>query len=127
MHPMQAYVDGINQQMQRARAETQMTLGKLISALRAMPPDTQVANLCHPHSYRGYYCDLAFVLGNRTRRAAELLAECEAAMGEVFTGYKGGEFVMGTLTPVWVASCGCCGERLIALHSDGTLEAAADE
>lgn len=44
------------------RSETQMTLGGMISALEAMPDNTKVTGLDSPHSYRGYYSDLAFEL-----------------------------------------------------------------
>jgi hypothetical protein len=124
---LQALVDGLGAQWQRERSQTQMTLGKLIATLEAMPADAQVANLRDPGSYRGYYCDLAFELNEGTRPADELLSECKAAMGQVFTGYKGGEYVMGALTPLWVASYGCCGTKLMAVHADGRLEAAEDE
>jgi hypothetical protein len=124
---MQALIDELSAQWQRERAETQMTLGELISELEAMPEGTQVANLFAPDSYRGYYSDLAFDLGEGTRQAADLLAECKDAMGQVFTGYKGGDFVMGALTPLWVASYGCCGKKLMAVHAGGVLETAEDE
>ena len=101
---MQALIDGMSDQWQKERAETQMTLGKLISALEAMPDSAEVANLNSAHSYRGYYSDLAFERDEGTRPADELLAECKEAMGKVFRGYKGGDYVMGALTPVWLAS-----------------------
>lgn len=50
-----------------------------------------------------------------------------AAMGEVFEGYKGGDFQMGRNTPVWLASYGCSGEKIMAIREDGALELAADE
>jgi hypothetical protein len=124
---IQALVDGLSEQWQRERAETQMTLGKLIAALEAMPQGTHVANLRDAHSYRGYYSDLAFEPAMGTRPAAELLAECRNAMGRVFEGYKGGDFVMGETTPVWVACYGCTGDKLMAVHADGTTETAKDE
>lgn len=124
---MQALFDGLSAQWQRERAETQMTLGALIDALKAMPADAQVANLREAHSYRGYYSDLALERHDGTRPAAELLFDCRAAMGEVFTGYKGGDFVMGALTPVWVAHYGSCGDKLMALRAGGELETAADD
>lgn len=121
-------LDGMSAQWQRERAETQMTLGKLIEALEAMPADAQVVNLRDAHSYRGYYCDLAFGLSDDdTRPATELLVECKAAMGRVFVGYKGGDFVMGALTPMWVAHYGCTGKKLMALNADGTIETADDD
>jgi hypothetical protein len=45
----------------------------------------------------------------------------------VFTGYKGGDFVMGALTPLWLASYGSCGRKLMAVHAGGELETAEDE
>lgn len=124
---LQALVDGISAQWQRERAETQITLGKLIEALDAMPADAQVANLDNEHSYRGYYEDLAFERLDGTRPASELLADCKAAMGQVFQGYKGGDFVMGALTPVWVANYGCCGAKLMEIYPGGEVETAEDE
>lgn len=41
---MQALIDGMGAQWQRERAETQMTLGKLVAALEAMPAAAEVAN-----------------------------------------------------------------------------------
>ena len=124
---IQALMDGVSAQWQRERAETQMTLGKLIATLEAMPADAEVANLRGAHSYRGYYSDLAFKRNDGTRPAAELLAECKAAMGQVFCGYKGGDYVMGALTPVWLASYGCCGPKLMTLHAGGDIETAEDD
>lgn len=124
---LQALVDGLSAQWQLERAETQMTLGKLIDALEAMPEGAEVANLRGAHSYRGYYSDLAFEQNEGTRPAVDLLAECEAAMGQVFCGYKGGNYVMGALTPVWVAEYGCCGPKLMALHVGGEMETAEDD
>lgn len=124
---IQALVDGLSAQWQRERAETQLTLGGLIAALEAMPPDAPVANLSEAHSYRGYYCDLAFEQSGGARPAADLLADCRAAMGQVFEGYKGGDFVMGALTPLWVASYGCCGLKLLAVHIGGQVETAKDD
>lgn len=124
---LQALIDGMNAQWQRERSETQLTLGALISALENMPDDAQVANLRNPDSYRGYYSDLYFERHDGTRPAAELLAECKAAMGQVFTGYKGGEYVMGELTPLWVASYGYCGLKLMAVHAGGELETEDDD
>jgi hypothetical protein len=124
---LQALVDEMNAQWQRERAETQMTLGKLIAALEAMPDGAEVANLNSAHSYRGYYSDLAFEQGEGMRPASDLLAECKDAMGQVFCGYKGGDYVMGALTPVWLAGYGCCGPKLMALHAGGKIETAEDD
>lgn len=121
---MQALVDGMNAQWQRERSKTQLTLGAMIKTLEGMAPETAVC-LGSPHSYRGYYCDLSFE--NEANTAGKLLAECREAMGQVFQGYKGGDFVMGALTPTWVASWGACGNKLMRINTDGTVETEADE
>lgn len=127
MNNLQAMFNGMAAEWQRERAESQMTLGKLIAALEAMPGDTVVANLRNGNSYRGYYSDFAFEQGEGTRPASELLTECRAAMGQVFCGYKGGDYVMVALTPVWISPYGCCGPRLMALHAGGEIETAEGE
>lgn len=125
---MQALVDGLSAQWQRERAATQLTLGALIAALEAMPADAQVANLRDPGSYRGYYSDLYFERHDGTRPAAELLAECKAAMGQVFTGYKGGDFVMGALTPLWISTHGhSSGTKIMMVRAGGEVETAQDD
>lgn len=127
MNHIQALVDGMSQKFQKDRAASQMTLGEMIEILEQMPSETKVCNLNSAHSYRGYYCDLAFEPGDGTRPAAELLAECRSAMGNVFEGYKGGDFVMGKLTPVWVAHYGDCGEKLLTIATDGTITTGHDD
>ena len=128
MFDLQALIDGKSAQWQRERAATQLTLGALIAALEAMPEGSQVANLIGPHSYRGYYCDLYFERGEGTRPAAELLASCRGAMGQVFTGYKGGDFVMGALTPLWISTYGhSSGTKLLAVRAGGEVETAQED
>lgn len=123
---LQNLFDGMTAQLQRERADTQMTLGKLIAALESMPETTTVANLRNLHSYRGYYVDLAFEHDGGVRPAKDLLRDCKAAMGQVFQGYKGGDFVMGALTPIWQANYGQTGERIIAVYEDGRIETEKD-
>lgn len=123
---LQAMLDGLSAQGQRERAAQQMTLGKLISWLESLSPKTQVANLRDPDSYRGYYSDLYFEQQDGTRPASELLADCKAAMGQVFEGYKGGDYVMGALTPLWIATYGCTGKKLMAMAGSG-VETAEDD
>ena len=123
---LQALMDGMSMHGQRARAKSQMTLGGLIEALEAMPEGMEVENLRNEHSYRGYYMDLSFEQKDGKRLASELLADCKAAMGKVYEGYKGGDFVMGALTPLWIASYGCTGLKLIDMKPDGTIETMED-
>lgn len=124
---VQVFFGNLSEQWQKERALTQLTLGKLIASLKAMPPDARVADLRNLGSYHYYYRDLYFDRGEGTRPALELLTDCEAAMGQEFTGYTGGEFLMGENTPLWVASYGRCGDKLMAVHADGTIVTAKDE
>ncbi len=117
----QHLIDGLNAASQRERAASkQLTLGEVIAWAEALPADLEIAGLTKPHSYRGYYCDLAFEPCEKTT-AGKLLELCRDAMGRVFTGYKGGHYTMGENTPVWVANYGNCGLRLMNLGSDGTI------
>lgn len=120
--------NGFLAQQCRERAETQMTLGKLIDALKTMPGDVEIVKLYNPHSYRGYYSDLAFSLAdNESMTALQLLTLCQNCMGHIFEGYKGGEYVMGALTPIWIADYGCYGVKVIAIGKDGFIKTAKDE
>lgn len=123
--PIQLLVDSMSAQWKRERAETQMTLGKLIAVLEGMEPMTVLPGLRNAHSYRGYYSDLAFEEGGENT-AALLLEHCREAMGREFGGYKGGDYLMGENTPVWVAHYGCCGLKLIGISAAG-LETKEDE
>lgn len=106
------------------RSRTQMTLGGLIDVLESMDRNTPV-NLGDPHSYRGYYSDLGLTPCDAT--VQDLLNDCRSAMGRVFYGYKGGEFIMHQNTPVWVASWGSTGRKLMAVNPNGDYITAPDE
>ena len=127
MDNMQALIDGMSAQWQRERAEEQLTLGELIEALEAMPEGAEIEGLGDLDSYRGYYSDLAFEPEAGKKPAAEILETCRAAMGQVFEGYKGGEYVMGAKTPLWLAHYGSCGDKIMGINADGTIETAADD
>lgn len=124
---IQALVDGMSRQWQRERAESQMTLGKMIAELSAMDPEQPVSGLHAPHSYRGYYCDLAFEASATDQPAAVLLACAKSCMGEVFKGYKGGDYAMSAMTPVWVANYGDTGEKLLGFDANGRALLGKDE
>lgn len=93
--------------------ENNATLGEVIAHLQTLPPDMVVAQgFAHPHSYRGYYEDLAFEpAGNVTVKA--MLADAERALGSVFTGYKGGDYTMDERTDCWLASYGDTGIAIV--------------
>lgn len=127
---LQALVDGLSAHAQAERANSdQLTLGRLIEKLQLLPADTPVAGLGELDSYRGYYSDLAFAPTDKLTTAGELLERCRAAMGQVFTGYKGGDFVMGARTPLWVSDYGrSSGLKLMGFEPrDGALYPVTEE
>ena len=127
MNTLQYLIDGMLQQWQKERAETQMTLGKIIKRLKELPQDMKISGLGELASYRGYYIDLAFEPDVKEKTVSELLTECQSAMGKVFVGYGGGEYMMGELTPLWVAPYGRCGKKLMSINDDGTIDTAYDD
>jgi hypothetical protein len=81
----------------------QYTLGDVIEVLKLLDPDKIVPiGLGVPYSYRGIYEDLAF-RPTRNVSVRTMLENAQGALGEVFTGYKGGEYVMDELTRCWLA------------------------
>lgn len=65
----------------------------------------------NPHSYRGYYHDLAFEPVANIR-VSEMLAAAKSALGTTYQGYKGGDYTMGEYTDCWLANYGETGEGI---------------
>lgn len=123
----QYLVDGLSNAWQKERSKTQMTLGKMILFLKNMPPEALIDTIINPHSYRGYYEDLAFERRDGKITALDALELCQSAMGKTFKGYKGGDFMMGESTPVWMAVRGKTGQRIMQIRDDGSFEIAREE
>lgn len=90
-----------------------LDLGKLIAALEAEDP-AKILKLGfnNPHSYRGYYDDLAFEPAANITVGA-MLAAAREALGATYLGCKGsGEYTMTGWSDVWLASDGHTGESL---------------
>jgi hypothetical protein len=118
---MQAYVDAMSKVWQKERSLSQMTLGRLIEKLSTYSLDHKIANICEPHSYRGYYIDLAFEIDDGTSTAGEVLKMLQGCFLETFEGYRGGEFAMDKDTPIWVASWGQTGESIMSVIDGDVL------
>jgi len=89
-----------------------MTLQDLIDRLEDENPDQVVSvGFGNPHSYRGYYNELAFE-PQKDVTVAEMLEAAREARGSTYTGWKGGDFEMGKNTPVWLAERGRTGEKI---------------
>jgi len=100
-----------------------ITLGELIAKLEPIPQEYKWSynNSVTPvevrydfpgmyptylDSWRGIYAELALGYGGEKKNLADLLKDCKEAVGKTFEGYKGGEFVMGKATPIWVSNYG---------------------
>lgn len=72
-------------------------------------------------SWRGSYAELSltFTFPDHSDKNTEpltvtaFLELLKGAIGKTYTGYKGGEFVMGRQTPIWVANYGNSGETAV--------------
>lgn len=90
----------------------QYSLGELIEALEARDPNEAVAyGFGVPHSYRGYYDELAFEPVPNTT-VLSMLAAAREAEDATYQGWKGGDYTMSSYTPVWIAERGDTGETL---------------
>jgi hypothetical protein len=89
-----------------------MRLKELIEELEKHHPAKHVPlGFGRPHSYRGYYEQLAFSPVENTT-VGDMLNAAKTAMGKTFTGYKGGEYEMGEWTECNLAEYGSCGETI---------------
>lgn len=93
-----------------------LSLGALITRLEAEDSDKLVAlGFDSPHSYRGYYEDLAFVAVPNAY-VGNMLVAARWANGRTFGGWKGGDFTMSEYTSCWlVEEAGTTGESLGAV------------
>ena len=124
---IQLEINALSEQWRKERSQTQMTLGKLIDQLSSMRDKDYIQGFGSPHSYRGYYSDLAFEPSDNEISVFSALEICKSAMGEVFEGYKGCEFQMGRNTPIWMANYGRTGMKIVSLSEDGKFELKEDE
>lgn len=102
-----------------------LTLRSLISQLDKLnEPDEKVYfdfGRMYPteiNSYRGYYEDLAIgytedYRKNEPQSVAEFLNQLNACLGRSFQGYKGGTYVAGEDSAIWVANWGDTTDTII--------------
>lgn len=80
-----------------------LCLGDLIARLEQEDPDRVLPlGFADPHSFRGYYCDLAFE-PRQNIRIGDMLDAARSALGATFTGWKGGDFTMSDYTDCWIS------------------------
>jgi hypothetical protein len=118
----------------RKASAPNLRLGGLIDSLAALDPSLPIQSddgnsFAGFDSYRGYYEDLALEPSGIQSTVGAVLAEARKAVGEMFTGYKGGDFWMTKNTVLWIANYGDCGKALVAVRPEKdrvVLETASD-
>lgn len=126
----------VRNSVRAARAEKlkrsdQLTLGELIAKLERLR-DQDAGRVVkydfayfHPKrlaSWRGAYDELALNYENTSEplSVGELIELLQSAIGKTFEGYKGGEYVMGKTTPLWVSDYGeGCNTAIVGVLDDG--------
>ena len=100
---------------EQMKTSPQLTLGELILKLEAvgnkeLPVVYDVGKYSPTHidSWRGRYNELALNYSTEgdPLSAWDVIALLKRSVGTKFMGYKGGEYLMGKTTPVWVANYG---------------------
>lgn len=79
-----------------------MILDDLIDILKKHDPEKVVRRgFDHPHSYRGFYGELAFEPASPAK-VGDMLAAARGAVNRTYGGWKGGDFKMDLWTDCWI-------------------------
>jgi len=117
---MQDIVNAIGEAGRNTRSDYHLTLGKAIEVIKDADKTLPVMFDCNnsypgmPHSYRGFYSDLAFEWSTVGITAEFFLANLTTALGKTYVGYKGGDFTMTDDTPLWASDEGACGRAIMS-------------
>lgn len=125
---------------ERMKTSKQLTLGELILLIEPLKktyidyqekeqPKNVVFNFEYIRptgldSWRGSYAELAIEFSSEGEYLSveKFLSMLKEAIGKTYTGYKGGEFVMGKSTPLWVANYGNSGNTGVVGIKDDEYE-----
>ena len=119
MNDIQRLFDAVSDSNRRVRSGYHLTLGDFIKKLKAVKNKNKTIKtdmydgIGECMSYRGYYADLSFEPTDKICTVEEVLPKAEAALGNTYEGYKGGDFTMGEDTPLWIAHYSDTGRAVI--------------
>ena len=88
-----------------------MTLSEVITVLEKSTISRVPKGFGRPCSYRGSYSSVAFEPTEDTT-TEDMLMWCREALGSTFNGHKGGKYLMGPDTDVYIAFSGETGFEL---------------
>lgn len=84
---------------------------EIIDRIEKLPESTILKiGLAYPHSYRGYYDELAFTPVIEDTPILEFINSLKDALNKSYNGYKGGEYTMTEDTTVWLTEYGSSSE-----------------
>ncbi len=112
------------QRDKRFAQSKQLSLGELIAKLEGIGDKTVNIEFAFVYAYpttldswRGSYDELAlgfaFEREENEPTVESLLKHLVESVGRTFVGWKGGDYIMGKTTPVWVANPGDSGQTAI--------------
>jgi hypothetical protein len=92
-----------NRDEEKIPAPSHFTLRELIARLEAEPDLSKRVEVGfhNPHSYRGYYEQLAFEIAYDVT-VGDMLTAARFALGATYQGWKGGDYLMSDYTETWL-------------------------
>jgi hypothetical protein len=116
MHPQEMFDNMMAaKRAERMKTSSQLTLGELILKLENVKDKKKKIEFdfngnhgpTKIRSWRGSYNELAIDYGMDDRYTLlQFIEELKGSIGKTYEGYKGGDFTMGKITPIWVAHWG---------------------
>lgn len=118
------------EEARRRREKTQFTIGGLLDLLRTAEPtanivfDRNSGSPTDPHSYHGYFEDLAFDYDtNKIITVDDMIHLLEFCIGQLFPQFQKnqGHYQMCKDTPLWLSHSGCYGWKVVGVEFSSTL------
>lgn len=135
MNDIQTMINTMTEIARDERSKYHVTLGEIIDTLKEISGrgegyrvvtvewDGRIMGIINPHSYRGYYSDLAFEPVDHPTTVDEVLEAADRVLDTELDGWKGGDFLMHEGVPLWVAYEGKTGDAVmsVSLPDDHTV------
>lgn len=112
MDTIQAIINLMNEK-NKYKSGAEYNIGRLVEDLQKCDQEKQVRIICpdsteyvypsYYSSWRGSYCELGLTFGYSSIKVRQFASITKSAINQVFTGYKGGHYVMDKYTPIHIA------------------------
>lgn len=127
MNDIQTMINTMTEIARDERSKYHVTLGEIIDTLKEISGrgegyrvvtvewDGRIMGIINPHSYRGYYSDLAFEPVDHPTTVDEVLEAADRVLDTELDGWKGGDFLMHEGVPLWIAYEGKTGDAVLSV------------